>query len=71
MPPLTFPLLLVCAGVMLNMTTETVASYQQYLVTVADVDHLVLGIKACHDAHVLFAETVEHNDNVYEVRALQ
>ena len=51
------------------MTTETVASYQQYFVTVLDVDHIILGIKACHDAHILFCEQMENNDNVYEVCA--
>ena len=52
---------------MLNMTTEDVFSYQQYIMTVADVEHVVIGVKACHDAHILFAETLEHKDNIYEV----
>ena len=54
---------------MINVTTESVASYQQYYLESTDMDHLVLGVKACHDAHILLTEDLDPDDssNLWEV----
>ena len=49
------------------MQTEDVASYQQYWYSTQGMDHTLIDVKACHDAHIILSESQQNYDNVYEV----
>ena len=49
------------------VTTESVASYEQYWYRVEGTDHTLIDVKACHDAHIILTESLQNYDRVYEV----
>ena len=50
--------------------TENISSYDQYWYSVAGMQHTLIDVKACHDAHIILSESELNLDNVYEVRGL-
>lgn len=54
------------AGRLLNVKTVATYSYNQAWFTTLYVDHVVLRIKACRDAHILLSDKIGLGDNMYE-----
>ena len=52
---------------MFSVATSTDYSYQQTWLTTASTDHVILGIKSCHDPHILLSEHLGFVNNSYEV----
>jgi len=53
-------------GRLLNVTTIENYSYNQTWFSVLYVDHVVLKIKACRDAHILLSDAIGKGNNMYE-----
>lgn len=53
-------------GRVFNVSTLSQYSYSQAWLTTLAVDHVILRIKACRDAHILLSEQIGLSNNTYE-----
>lgn len=58
---------MIVSGRIFDVSTIKEYSYYQVWATTYYVDHIVLHIKGCRDAHILLSETYHMGDNAYEV----